>query len=178
MLSKSATRIARKWASRRWAHLNPCERVHSYGWIDPTGKLHVMNGSENHVEWAGKSMAGSPQAEQWEAEIRVKFPRIQDAFLEIQVAEKAFSSLLSDGWVRVTSPTVLQAVDIKPHTPPWLKVMSLLIEGATEGCVNPEGTAYVNIRGGDKKIPVWELVDMLGDKRSQDDFFAALLNRR
>ena len=178
MLFKSATRIARKWASRRWAHLNPCDRVHSYGWVDPSGKLYVMNGTENHVEWAGKHLSGSPQAEQWEVDIRSKFPRIQDEFLETQVAEKAFSYLLSQGWVRVTSPTVLQTWDIKPHTPPWLKVMSLLIEGAGEGCVDPEGVAYVNSRSGDKKIPVWELVDMLGDKRSQDDFFAALLNRR
>lgn len=137
-----------------------------------------MDGSENHAEWAGKQFRGKPIADAWEAEVRVKTPRIQDEFLDNLIDEKAFTALLTEGYVRVTNPTVLQTLDIKPHTPPWLRVMSLLIEGAKEGCVDPEGEAHINTRKGDQKIPVWELVDMLGDRRMRDDFFGALLSRR
>ena len=179
-MAPSPLRIASRWLSRlRVAHASPCGRIHSYGWVDPAGKLHVMDGREDHVQWAGKYLRTIKHSKvpDWEAEITDKYPRIQDEFLDDRVNSLAFAFLFNEGWVRVTTPTVLQTKAIRPTTPAWAKVMELLTEGAAEGCVESEGTAFVNEDGTDKKIPVWRLIEMLGSKRQQDDFYQALMSR-
>lgn len=172
-----ASRVASRWL--RLAHANPCGRIHSYGWVDPGGKLHVMDGKEDHVQWAGKYLRSIRHTKvfDWETEITDKYPRIQDEFLDDQVNRLAFGHLIGDGWIRVTTPTVLQAQAIRPMTPAWLKVLELITEGATEGCVEAEGTVYVNEGGTDKKVPVSKLVGMLGSRRQVDDFYEALMTR-
>lgn len=137
----------------------PCDpSEHGYAFVDPSGKVHVLD--KSHPKWAEDYLSDHPELGSWLERI---------------------GGLLKHGWIRVANITNLSVagLDVPPKAA-WKAVLDMVVDCVRKG-MDPDAIIRVDHGVGDQeRSSAWTAADFarrFGGRAYEDAVFEAALSR-
>jgi superoxide dismutase len=137
----------------------PCDpSEHGYAFVDPSGKVHVLD--KSHPKWAEDYLSDHPELGSWLERV---------------------GGLLKHGWIRVANVTNLSVagLDVPPKAA-WKAVLDMVVDCVRKG-LDPDSIIRVDHGVGDQeRSSAWTAADFarrFGGRAYEDAVFDAALSR-